>query len=71
MVVRETHDQHEKRVRVWRHNGFLGQARRAELFFMAVSESDSTSDEAKKIAAKCLNEMFGLKAALKTRIDPQ
>ena len=71
MVVRETSEQYEKRMRIWRHNGFLGQARRAELFFQAVIDSDSTSEECKKICAKCLKEMWGLKLSLRERIDPQ
>lgn len=59
-----------KRMRAWKHNALMGQATRAEMFFMAVVNSDTTTDKAKEISLKLFREMENLKIELKTRIDP-
>lgn len=59
-----------QRMRVFRHNAFLGQRQRAEYFLIAVIYSDSTDDLAKEYARSMLPLMITLKTTLKKRIDP-
>lgn len=59
-----------QRMRVFRHNGLLGQRKRAEMFLKAVISLDSTTDEAKDDARIALDYLVFLERSLKKRIDP-
>lgn len=66
----ETHKQWTQRQRVWRHNAYLGQVKRAELVAMSIIHSDSTTPLAKAMATTLHMTALALKKELKNRIDP-
>ena len=59
-----------QRMRVFRHNGLLGQRQRAEYFLIAVRDLDSTDPTSKALANNALYYIEQLKETLKKRIDP-
>lgn len=60
----------QRRIAIWRHNGFIGTARRMELGAQAIYNASTTSPTAKRLAHKIVELAEALQTNLrKERID--
>ena len=62
-------DGRERRLRAHRHNGYHGFVAMSERQMIQILHADTTTDEAKDIAADILARLRELRDALKTRRD--
>lgn len=53
----------------WRHNGFFGSVRMAYVSMNSIQLADTTTAEAKRLAANIQYMLDKLQSELKTRID--
>lgn len=54
---------------IWRHNGLMGQCRRAEMAMQAIYDAETTTDECKALAAKLEGQIKLLSNMLRKRRD--
>jgi hypothetical protein len=66
----ETKKQWNQRQRVWRHNGFMGQVKRAEIAGLSVAAANSVTKRGQQIGRDIATLARLLQIELKTRIDP-
>lgn len=57
--------------KVWRHNGLLGQCKRAELAMRAIYDAETTTDECREKAAVLEGQISVLFRMLHTRRDQE
>ena len=62
-------DGRERRLRAHRHNSYHGYVAMSERQMIQILHADTTTDEAKDIAADILARLRELKEQLKTRVD--
>lgn len=60
---------HERKMARWRHNGFFGSVRMAYVSMNNIQTADTTTSEAKQLAANIQFMLEKLQSELKTRID--
>ena len=60
---------HERKMARWRHHGFFGSVRMAYVSMNNIQTADTTTSEAKQLAANIQFMLEKLQSELKTRID--
>lgn len=58
-----------KRMRIWKHNTFQGHCSMADKNLQTIIESDSVTDEARKLAAEIREKVQALRELIKVRVD--
>lgn len=66
--VRKNKGQFDQR-QIWKHNGLLGQVKRAQIALQNVYDAETTTDECRELAAKLEGQMQVLFNKLHTRRD--
>lgn len=64
-VLRGTFDKQQ----IWKHNGLMGQCKRAEKAMQAIYDAETTSDECRELAAKLEGQIGVLFHMLHKRRD--
>lgn len=54
---------------IWRHNGLMGQCKRAETAMQAIYDAETTTDECRAMAAKIEGQLRVLSSMLRKRRD--
>lgn len=56
---------------IWKHNGLMGQVKRAQIAMQAVYDAETTTEECRALAAKLEGQITVLFNMLHTRRDQQ
>lgn len=69
MPVKLSNQAHAQKMRVWRHNSFLGAASMARNSMLNIARADSTTPAAQELAERIAQDCDRLTVLLKERID--